>query len=103
MVRMADVEGTDLNMLICEFFTWGPRIPNGLQGIKETLHTVSNLGVPEGSPSDPYERVYITMYSVYPSWSYLKGLITFLGSSPIGISILFVASVFYISPYMGHI
>ena len=99
MIRLTDVEGTNLNMLIWGFFTWGPEIPYGLQGIKENpsyckQHTCIFF------PSDPSERLHITAHDVYPSWSYLKGLITFLGGSAVVTSILFVAFGFNISTYM---
>lgn len=81
------------------FFTWGPEMPYGLQGIKENpsyckQHTCIFF------PSDPSERLHITAHDVYPSWSYLKGLSTFLGGSAVVVPILFVAFGFNISTYM---
>lgn len=35
MIRLADVESTDFSRLLQRFFTWGPGIPNELQGITE--------------------------------------------------------------------
>lgn len=67
----------------------------GFGGWMTTVHIVGNMLVL--FLPDPYERLHITVYNLYHRWSYLKGLITFLGVSAVVISLLSVVFGFYLS------